>query len=293
MNTHRRKRYSPSEKVATPEDVARVKKLFDDKSWPLTSSEFNDFCTMIANLANEDQKDLVLELSKRFCWITANQYYQMFVNAFNQMIMSKSDKVIRKLSIVILPLEESDNESDVKSGHFLYYMIKAHLPKLQQQYKAKCNTITCFKCPEEVVDKCSASFLCDDPDVFVCPVDDYIGSGDTAVRCLHNLESWGFPKEKIVFLALVAQERGIERCRQEAVCVFSDMQMKRQISDFPNSEKNAQIMNEIEDSINVKEKYHFGYAQSEALVKLERTPNNTFPVYWFSYKQRRTVPFPR
>lgn len=129
------------------------------------------------------------------------------------------------------------NVSDVKSGHFLYYMIKAHLPKLQQQYKAKCNTITCFKCPEEVVDKCSASFLCDDPDVFVCPVDDYIGSGDTAVRCLHNLESLGFPKEKIVFLALVAQERGIERCRQEAVCVFSEMQMKRQISDFPNSEK--------------------------------------------------------
>lgn len=141
MNTHRKKRYFSSERVATPEDVARVKKLFDDKSWPLTSSEFNDFCTMIANLANEDQKDLVLELSKRFCWITANQYYQMFVNAFNQMVMSKSDKAIRKLSIVILPLEENDNESDVKSGHFLYYMIKAHLPKLQQQYKAKCNTI--------------------------------------------------------------------------------------------------------------------------------------------------------
>ena len=50
---------------------------------------------------------------------------------------------------------------------------------------------------------------------------------------------------------------------------------------------------DINKANDFKEKYHFGYAQSEALVKLERTPNNTFPVYWFSYKQRRTVPFPR
>ena len=132
-----------------------------------------------------------------------------------------------------------------------------------------------------------------DPDLFICPIDDYIGSGNTVLDCLHNLESWGIPKEKITFLALVSQEQGLKKCADEAVSVFSTIQMKRQITDYPNSEKNAQVMTEIEEYINIKDKFRFGYEKSEALVKLEHTPNNTFPVYWFNNKNRRTAPFPR
>ncbi|GJN64609.1 phosphoribosyltransferase-like protein [Faecalibacterium gallinarum] len=283
------------EKSATVEDVARVQRLFEEKGWPLESGEFDDFCTMIANLANEAQKELILQLSKRFCWITANDYYQMFVTAFDQMVKAKIGATVRKLTFTILPLLPSDNVNDVKSGHFLYYLVKAHLPKLQKQYKEKC-VISCLEGVTAIIENNTTMQLkkmYSDPDIFICPIDDYIGSGNTVLDCLHNLESWGIPKEKITFLALVSQEQGLKKCADEAVSVFSTMQMKRQITDYPNSEKNTQVMTEIEESINIKDEFRFGYEKSEALVKLEHTPNNTFPVYWFTNKNRRTVPFPR
>lgn len=122
------------EKSATSEEVARVKKLFDDKGWPLESGEFDDFCTMVANLETEVQKNLILELSQRFYWITANEYYGLFENAFEQMIASKTANIIRKLTIVIIPLMTNDNSDEIKSGYFLFYLIKSGLSKLQKKY---------------------------------------------------------------------------------------------------------------------------------------------------------------
>lgn len=43
--------------------------------------------------------------------------------------------------------------------------------------------------------------------------------------------------------------------------------------------------------------YSFGYKESEALVTMTRTPNNTFPLYWFEAKLDKNnkwqAPFPR
>ena len=101
-----------NEKSATVEDVVRVQRLFEEKGWPLESGEFDDFCTMIANLANEAQKELILQLSIRFCWITANDYYQMFVTAFDQMVKAKIGATVRKLTFIILPLLPSDDVNE-------------------------------------------------------------------------------------------------------------------------------------------------------------------------------------
>ena len=55
-------------------------------------------------------------------------------------------------------------------------------------------------------------------------------------------------------------------------------------------------MSSIETSIGVTEDYRLGYASSEALVSMIRTPNNTFPIYWFRNKKEKLnlhAPFPR
>lgn len=280
------------EKEATVEEVAKVKRLFDDKGWPVECDEFDNFCKMIANLESESQKNLILNLSQQFCWVTANDYYGLFEKVFSEMILNKVADVVIKLKIILIPLMVADDVNDIKSGQFLFYAVKSNLPKLQMKYKEKCD-ITYAESIATVVSKNSVYDLCTNPDVFVCPVDDYMGTGGTTLECIHNLESWGLPREKVIFLFLAAQMQGVEKCATESVKVFSSIQMGRQISDFPNADENLKIMNEIETNIKVKEKYHFGYGQSEALIKLERIPNNTFPVYWYTRSNKRTVPFPR
>lgn len=36
-----------------------------------------------------------------------------------------------------------------------------------------------------------------------------------------------------------------------------------------------------------------GYAESEALVTMIKTPNNTFPFYWYEKNSNSYAPFPR
>ena len=39
-----------------------------------------------------------------------------------------------------------------------------------------------------------------------------------------------------------------------------------------------------EKAMKTKSEFHFGYGESEALVCMERCPNNTFPIYWATKK---------
>ena len=52
-------------------------------------------------------------------------------------------------------------------------------------------------------------------------------------------------------------------------------------------------MHEIEDILKVDSKYSFGFNQTEALISLIKTPNNTFPVYWYEKNGHSHAPFPR
>ena len=69
----------------------------------------------------------------------------------------------------------------------------------------------------------------------------------------------------------------------------------------PELSENIKIMSSIEDLLlqdsKFENKYQFGYKSSEALVSLTRTPNNTFPLYWFEAKLNEgkiwKAPFPR
>ena len=36
-----------------------------------------------------------------------------------------------------------------------------------------------------------------------------------------------------------------------------------------------------------------GYANTESLVAMIKTPNNTFPVYWYEHKKNSYAPFVR
>ena len=52
-------------------------------------------------------------------------------------------------------------------------------------------------------------------------------------------------------------------------------------------------MKRIEHELGVSEEYEFGYGKSEGLVTLIRTPNNTFPVFWYEPSSDNLAPFVR
>ena len=127
-------------------------------------------------------------------------------------------------------------------------------------------------------------------------VDDFIGTGNTAEKCL---KSMNLPKdivERTKVLALVAQEEGVDYIQKLGVELYVGETRRKGISDYytdEEAEHRLKLMEEIEDKMSVKRNYRLGYGQSEALVTMCRTPNNTFPVFWEEKGNMKLAPFPR
>ena len=135
-------------------------------------------------------------------------------------------------------------------------------------------------------------------DEMVILVDDYVGSGETAVGAIKWLvDSFKTDPKQIVILSIAAQEFGVKHISQETgVVTYSYYQFTRGISDFYSGDQRddyLETMNGIEDKLKVDSEDRLGYNKSEALISLIRTPNNTFPVFWKAKNKSKPAPFPR
>ena len=88
-------------------------------------------------------------------------------------------------------------------------------------------------------------------------------------------------------------ETGLIRIHENGYEAFSCFEERKGITGTEHEHEWTQIMLNIEKRIKVKPEYAFGYAHSEALVKMSRTPNNTFPIYWLKTKTNPCPPFLR
>ena len=82
-------------------------------------------------------------------------------------------------------------------------------------------------------------------------------------------------------------QAGIDYLSLNNIRTYCSHVEKRGISDYYSGQmlaEKTELMNSIEKTIKVKAKFHFGYGNSEALVCMERCPNNTFPIYWLPKK---------
>ena len=116
---------------------------------------------------------------------------------------------------------------------------------------------------------------------------------DNVLKEEYNL---GIVRYQIVFEPYFERKFAEKNLVWQTITVFSYLHFKRGISDRYVGEQldtYSRIMTHIEDKLKVAAKDRFGYNQSEALISLIRTPNNTFPVFWKSYGKNKIVPFPR
>lgn len=128
-------------------------------------------------------------------------------------------------------------------------------------------------------------------------IDDFIGSGKTAIRRLNwvkeKLKESNKNKSKVYFIAMAGMKKGIENIDKNIYeDLFVPFQLDKGISDnFPEAQKEEMInlMIEMEEKLAAKynkkklRDFRLGYDKSEALYSVEAfsTPNNVFPIFWW------------
>lgn len=268
------------------QSIARVAKLFVDRGWsyppPKNSREeyvFNSACALLLRLTPVEQ-ELVLDLLARFVWVKFQGYQQLLETAMGKiepgMIHSSPD-------VYILPLIHPA-QNDAKSGSALVYPFRAHAPYVSALAGCQFYAYTSLRHRKRKGAPATVIF-----------VDDFIGSGRSAQKVLHtSYRSHYIRGDKLVVCCLVAQREGIRRVRRMSVpVVYADSHL-RAIREAPRAAQPAhyELVQRIANRLRIDHAYRRGYENSEALISLLRTPNNTLPIFWSRNTDEEGTPWP-
>lgn len=262
--------------------LARLDTIFQNKHWQIDMSAqvslYDRYCITLTKFTSEEQ-NFLLDLTERFFKIDIHDY----VRYFEDMAYSiRCDNPTSPLLLVpCLPEHEMSKNKSAKIA--LYLMQCTNYKHVNERCGIELNDI-----------KNSARFV--KSDTVIVLVDDFIGTGDTAIgaieyarKCLPD----DFPTDHIKVMSIAAMKIGVKKIRELGINVYTHYIIDKGISDNYTGEslkKAIGLMASIESKLNVRSKFHFGYKQSEALVCMCRCPNNTFPVYWLG---KNTAPYER
>lgn len=252
-------------------------------------SRFNRFCERLSTLDVKEQQ-LVIELTRRFTDISGSEYLQLIIKLLNRIHDERNDMFLTASKFFILPLVAPEDFKRTKSSSFVWYYFRDERVKYNPLFVGK-DLVYCD------IEKASWINNLKTNEVVIL-VDDYVGSGETAVGAIKWIvDSFKINPKQIIILSIAAQELGIKHILHEtAVTTLSYYQFKRGISDFYSGDQLEDYlvtMNGIENKLKVDSENRLGYNKSEALISLIRTPNNTFPVFWKSKNKSKPAPFPR
>ena len=259
-------------KPPSPQILNKAKSIFVKMGWEYEGQQkFERFCETLA-LLTEEQMELYIELTQKFLvYEDVSSYRVGIINVFSKLKMDDLTK------IYVYPLLAEEDFKKNKSSKFLHYQFRDSRFELPDNVD---NKLVFLERPGEGLPKDINS----NEKLLIVLVDDFIGTGETALGAVNYLcDKKGINKNKIVVLSLVAQQKGIDAIEAAGVVVHSHIVRNKGITDnYVDGirSKYITIMEKIEKLLNVEEAYQFGYGRSEALVKVTRTPNNTFPVYW-------------
>lgn len=269
--------------------------LFQNKNWKIETQEdglsiFDRFCDRLAALDNDEQRELLLELTEDYLRVPLNEYEKLFLNVWRKFFIGKKIKLGKEERFVICPLQQPKDFGKLKSSTTMLYLCQD-------------NCLRCFSVfSDEQIRICSSpeclkDIPCKIKELIL--IDDYIGSGETGLGCLEYIKNLGKDIENITILSLVSQKEGIKALQKENIRVLTAIQREKGITDkYSNDqerEHKLKLMGAIEDSLKIPTEWHLGHNTSEALVSMVRTPNNTFPVYWYEEGKGKNgrAPFPR
>ena len=253
-------------------------KVFQGNGWDIIqdrpNSRFSKYARLLEHLEVNEQK-LILELTKRFKYFDISSYKELLCKALEKILMT-----FTKEKFYVFPAMVRKDAGKIKSATTVYYQFRGDT--LGEHVDLKSSKFHCF---EDEKDFSQKKTLKKNEKILI--VDDFIGSGETMVEvALDIMDQYSFINQKdIVFLSLVAHEKGIKYLNYYGcVDVFYALKINRGISDYYEGEQrqlNTETMQQIEAKIKgLKDKFKFGYEQCEALLHMERIPNNTFPIYW-------------
>ena len=260
--------------------------LFVRKNWEIDEdSDISTYTRYYRTLQtlNEDQQNFIIAISDDFLHISQSQYFDNLIEPLSRLRVQYSND-----NLIFLPCSPKKDVGAIKSSASVLYQLKGTSIKTKVHLNP-------YWIPARIDEKWF-NCLPKNGQYKIVLVDDFVGSGETAegaVDYIHELVP-ALDNSSIKILSIVAMQNGINRLKTKDIDVYCRYVRNRGISDRYSGEdllSTTKMMQDIEATLDgLTLEMRFGYRQTEALVCMERCPNNTFPIYW---KTANIAPYER
>ena len=259
--------------------------VFKEQNWDIEesisgeNSVFDMFCKRLEELESDADRELMLELTRKYLVVDLEEYGKYMVNVFRKFIDRNKDKLDKMEVIHMFPVQDKDYPAKTKSGNVMCYLFQGNLMRRFDEFRNKrIRIIETFDGLEKYKEDIECLLL----------VDDFVGTGDTILGCINLIEGKGIKKEKIKALTLVMQEQGRNAVEEYGVETYSAVLRNRAITDnysIEEAEKKIVQMKNISKRIKAK-KVLFGVFIIDTNPSDSLYPKyNTFPFYWYEGKR--------
>lgn len=283
--------------------LIECQRRFGAKPW-CDSNRLNALIGRLAYL-NQDEIDLILDLTERFQFLGLTDFNSKLISAFRKIPNGVLQVAPR---ILFAPLKSPYHREEKKvqqrrkreriatnkpiladpgkSSDFIFKIMQIDYPAKYSPYNQK--TIICHR-PQDI----TAHFV---KDTLIVLWDDFVGSGDTAFTAIADIQKFLADagnittEQNYAVVCMCAMREGIDLLDYFQLSCYACDVYGKAISDdvrFTQEQRDARkaFMKSAEYKVVKKavKNYSLGYHQSEALLSImDKCPNNTFPFYWFA-----------
>ena len=252
-----------------------IQQIISEKEWYKPGIIPDNFVKNAMNIGKgltDEEKDYFIMMLRNFELYPDLQYQFYLEDILNNLSISESNIYVAPL------LSQVDFNNPLKSSYYIVRRFKStYIKQLPLFYNKNLKIFS---------DDCVLA------DYKLLLVDDFIGTGFTAHSCVDFYLKKGIPKKNILILSFVIMEAGLKKLNKEDLEVAYYKCYKKCISGFYNRKqvpKLIQLNSEICKKRTIDKP--LGFHNSQALVGMQRTPNNTLPIFWDS--NMGTPLFPR
>jgi hypothetical protein len=257
------------------EAIRALTKIFKEKEWFAKDTDdivYDNFCNLLEVL-EPIERSLLLELTGQYYWITGNEYISLLLDVFKNI---SADFYAPAKKLYLFPVIKPTDEGKPKSGTGLTYDIKAEFPRIGKLRHISALTLEKFEQFKSKLGSKETELL--------CLVDDFIGTGDTLDQCLKEISlHMEINYERLFIVAISCQQETYQRLIDSGIKIFTKYLIPKGITDFNEQasavEKKA-LMRKMEESVPGAKSFSLGFQESEGVITLKRTPDNTFPIFW-------------
>ena len=208
--------------------VIELAAIFNDQNWEIEESTndeysiFDIFCKRLEDLETDADRELMIELTRKYLVVGAGEYYKYMFDVFKKFINCNRDVMMDIDTIHIFPVQDKDYPEKTKSGNMMCYLFQGLLMRRFDVFRNK---------RVRIIETFDGLVKHKDDIKCLLVVDDFVGSGDTLLGCVNSIEEKGIEKEKIKVLTLVLQECGKKVADEYGVEIYTSVLRNKGITD--------------------------------------------------------------